>query len=126
MSPRPPWPHRAVAAPSPARRTGRFYRIDHYARRSRACKGSFGPPGCARARFPPSPGRITLRRMFSLGGKVAVVTGGGSGIGAAICDCFAHAGAFVYVVDRNPEGGHATAERIRGHGGRSQFLECDV
>jgi 2-keto-3-deoxy-L-fuconate dehydrogenase len=70
--------------------------------------------------------RITLPPMFSLSGKVAVVTGGGSGIGASICDVFSAAGASLYVVDRSPEGGNATAERIRSRGGRAQFVECDV
>src|SRR5690349_22957268 len=64
--------------------------------------------------------------MFSLDGKVAVVTGGGSGIGAAICECFARAGGSVYVLDRNAEGGNATAEKIRGRAGKALFVECDV
>ena len=64
--------------------------------------------------------------MFSLWDKVAVVTGGGSGIGAAISACFASAGATVYVVDRSVEGGGETVRRIRDDGGRAEFLEGDV
>ena len=64
--------------------------------------------------------------MFSLSGKVAVVTGGGSGIGEAICELFARAGATVYVIDRNDEGGNAVAGRIRGAGGTATFLHGDV
>jgi 2-keto-3-deoxy-L-fuconate dehydrogenase len=64
--------------------------------------------------------------MFSLSGKVAVVTGGGSGIGQAICECFAKAGAAVYVVDRDSEGGNGVAQRIRAAGGKAEFVGGDV
>jgi len=64
--------------------------------------------------------------MFSLRDKVAVVTGGGSGIGEAICYCFAEAGATAYVLDRDAGGGNRVTEAIRSRGGRAQFVECDV
>jgi NAD(P)-dependent dehydrogenase (short-subunit alcohol dehydrogenase family) len=64
--------------------------------------------------------------MFSLSGKIAVVTGGGSGIGEAISECFARAGAAVYVVDRDSEGGNGVAERIRSAGGKAEFVGGDV
>ena len=64
--------------------------------------------------------------MFSLSGKAAVVTGGGSGIGEAICHCFAEAGAAVYVLDRDAVGGNRVAEAIRARGVGAQFVECDV
>ena len=54
--------------------------------------------------------------MFSLSGKYAVVTGGGSGIGAAICECFAAVGASVCVIDREPAGANAVVERINSAG----------
>lgn len=53
--------------------------------------------------------------------KVAVVTGGASGIGAACCRAFAAAGAKVAVIDRNAEGAGAVAGEINGVG-----LGCDV
>lgn len=64
--------------------------------------------------------------MFSLRGMVGVVTGGGSGIGAAICACFAEAGATVYVLDLDPRGGNRVVEAIRSAGGAAEFIECDV
>jgi NAD(P)-dependent dehydrogenase (short-subunit alcohol dehydrogenase family) len=64
--------------------------------------------------------------MFSLSGKAAVVTGGGSGIGEAICHCFAEAGASVYILDRDAAGGERVAEAVRSTGGRARFIECDV
>ena len=64
--------------------------------------------------------------MFSLSGKTAVVTGGGSGIGEAICLCFAEAGAAVYVLDRDAAGGGRVAEAVRSRGRTAHFVECDV
>jgi NAD(P)-dependent dehydrogenase (short-subunit alcohol dehydrogenase family) len=64
--------------------------------------------------------------MFSLDGKVAVVTGGGSGIGEAICKCFANAGAAVYVIDRDAPGGERVGTEIRSGGRRAQFVTGDV
>jgi NAD(P)-dependent dehydrogenase (short-subunit alcohol dehydrogenase family) len=64
--------------------------------------------------------------MFSLSGKTAVITGGGSGIGEAICHCFADAGASVYVLDRDPAGAERVSEAVRAKGGRAQSIECDV
>ncbi len=63
--------------------------------------------------------------MFSLAHKVAVVTGAGSGIGAAIAHCFAAAQAQVYVVDRD-DTGLGVVEAIRARGGRADFLRGDV
>ncbi len=60
---------------------------------------------------------------FSLKGKRALVTGGASGIGAAICDAFAAKGARVAVVDLNVDAAQAKAKEI-GNGAIS--LACDV
>ena len=46
--------------------------------------------------------------MFELSGKTALVTGAGSGIGAAIAQLFAKAGAFVGVIDKDTEAAQAT------------------
>jgi 2-keto-3-deoxy-L-fuconate dehydrogenase len=64
--------------------------------------------------------------MFELQGKVAVVTGAGSGIGAAIARVFAARGAHVEVVDRDEDAArHITAE-ITGAGGAASARRCDV
>ena len=56
----------------------------------------------------------------------AIVTGGGSGIGKAIAQALATAGAPVAVVDLLPEGGRAVAEDIGGRGGKAVFVAADV
>jgi len=52
--------------------------------------------------------------MFRLDGKVAVVTGGGQGIGAAICERLAGAGAKVGVLDMNAELANGVATKLNG------------
>jgi 2-keto-3-deoxy-L-fuconate dehydrogenase len=64
--------------------------------------------------------------MFSLAGKVALVTGAGSGIGAAIAETFARAGAHVFATDRDQTTACATAQRIRTDGGQSDAILLDV
>lgn len=64
--------------------------------------------------------------MFRLDNKVALVTGAGSGIGAAIAEVFARAGAHVFVADREAEGGARTVEIVRRTNGAADFLELDV
>jgi NAD(P)-dependent dehydrogenase (short-subunit alcohol dehydrogenase family) len=59
-------------------------------------------------------------------GKVAVVTGGGNGIGRASSLGFAARGAKLVVVDRDVAGGEATAGIARQKGGEAIFVEADV
>lgn len=63
---------------------------------------------------------------FRLDGKVAVVTGGGSGIGRAIATTLAGAGAAVVVADREPAWGAATCDAIAASGGAAAFCLADV
>ncbi len=60
-----------------------------------------------------------------LGNKVALVTGGASGIGEAVCLRFAEEGASVVIADRNSQG-EQTARRIVEAGGRAYFVCGDV
>lgn len=57
--------------------------------------------------------------MFQLTNKIAVVTGGGSGIGKATALTFAKAGANVYVADLNREAAEATVTEIKENGGNA-------
>ena len=64
--------------------------------------------------------------MFSLVGKITLVTGAASGIGEAIARQFAQAGALVYVADTNVEQATSVVEEIRVAGGQAEFIELDV
>lgn len=58
--------------------------------------------------------------------KIALVTGGASGIGLATCRELAKVGAVVVMTDVDTERGQKTAETIKAEGGRISFLELDV
>src|SRR5262245_46620672 len=65
-------------------------------------------------------------RAFDLSDKVALITGGNSGVGLGMAEGLAAAGAAVCVWGTNADKNTAAAERLRAHGGRVQTLVCDV
>jgi NAD(P)-dependent dehydrogenase (short-subunit alcohol dehydrogenase family) len=64
--------------------------------------------------------------MDDLSGRAAVVTGAANGIGFAIADALAGAGARVLVTDVDPAGAQRAADRIRASGGTAEALALDV
>lgn len=64
--------------------------------------------------------------MAKLDGKVALITGAGSGIGRASALIFAEEGAKVGVADCDSVGGQKTVDMIRGAAGEAIFIETDV
>ncbi|WP_227459999.1 SDR family oxidoreductase [Cupriavidus pauculus] len=64
--------------------------------------------------------------MTRLAGKVAIVTGGGSGFGEGIARTFAREGAGVMVADLNAEAAERVAAAIRDAGGQAHAVRADV
>jgi NAD(P)-dependent dehydrogenase (short-subunit alcohol dehydrogenase family) len=64
--------------------------------------------------------------MGRVEGKVAIVTGGASGLGKASCLLLAKEGAKVAVADINDEGGEKVVSEIEGNGGAAQYWHIDV
>ncbi len=62
----------------------------------------------------------------TLNDKVALVTGGASGIGRATALTFAREGAKLIVADMNEDGGQQTVQMITENGGDATFVQVDV
>ncbi len=67
-----------------------------------------------------------LSTVFGLAGKVAVVTGAASGIGASVAEVLAQAGACVVAGDLDGAGAERVAKQIQQHGGRAVSQSVDV
>lgn len=72
------------------------------------------------------PSAVLDERAFRLDGRVALVTGGGGGIGGAICRLFANVGAAVGCIDHVQAQAAATVAAIEAAGGRAIAIGCDV
>jgi len=64
--------------------------------------------------------------MFNLQNKSALITGAGSGIGAAIAIAMAQHGAKVFIAERDEKSGAAVAAQIEAAGGAASFVQLDV
>jgi NAD(P)-dependent dehydrogenase (short-subunit alcohol dehydrogenase family) len=64
--------------------------------------------------------------LFSLEGKVAMITGAASGIGLATAKRLAEIGASIALVDINEPKGKEAAEEIKSLGKKAKFFRCDV
>ncbi|MBV6653877.1 MAG: SDR family oxidoreductase [Mameliella sp.] len=64
--------------------------------------------------------------QIRLDGKTVLITGAGSGIGAAIAQVFGAAGAHVFVLDRDAEKGQSVVTSIEDAGGKATFEAADV
>ncbi len=73
---------------------------------------------------PPQP--VPLSRLFDLSGKVAIVTGGGMGIGHGIVLRLGEAGAAVAIADVNLPAAQKVAEEAKRAGRKALAVQCDV
>lgn len=64
--------------------------------------------------------------MFSLDNKVAIITGGGSGIGKAVAELFAKQKASVHIIELNTDTANETAAEIKASGGKAFVHQCNV
>jgi 3-oxoacyl-[acyl-carrier protein] reductase len=66
------------------------------------------------------------KTLFNFSNQVAVITGAALGIGKRSAECFAEAGAKVFLIDIDVKGGTSAAQEIQAKGGDASFIECDL
>lgn len=64
--------------------------------------------------------------MNQFNNKVAIITGGGQGIGKAIVQAFSHHGVHVVIAEKDTDAGKECQHWIQGKGGEATFIPCDV
>lgn len=69
---------------------------------------------------------MEINHLFDLKDKVAIITGGGDGIGRGCCEILAAAGASVVVSDINESRAKCVADYIDAQGGQATSVKCDV
>lgn len=69
---------------------------------------------------------LSIRELFDLSGKVAIITGGAAGIGFGCAKRLAEAGAAVVIAEINPEMGKESAQELASAGYKAEFVKCDV
>src|SRR5271166_3108582 len=69
---------------------------------------------------------VQERKMELFGNKVAIVTGGGMGLGQALCEELAGHGALVVVADINEQAASQVAERLQQRAAQAQAMHVDV
>lgn len=69
---------------------------------------------------------MEIKEMFDLAGRVAIVTGGGDGIGKGCAEILAAAGASVVVSDINIDKAQAVAKEIADKGGKAIAVACNM
>lgn len=67
-----------------------------------------------------------MKDLFSVDGKVIVITGATGILGSAMVKHFAEQGAKVVILARNKEMGNALMEEVKASGGEALYLQCDV